>query len=99
MPTSDPPLPRHLTRSVHAALLHVIALAKYALVYTRSWAANSNCQRVRLAAKVDQYRTASRWRCSNSGEILTRKWPVFYHGSVPDYAYFDSLGQTAKQLV
>ena len=27
-------------------------------------------------------------------QVLTRKWPVLYHGSVPDYAYFDSLGQT-----
>jgi len=27
-------------------------------------------------------------------QVLTRKWPVLYAGSVPDYAYFDSLGQT-----
>jgi putative transposase len=54
MPTSAPPRPKHWTRSVQAALLHVIALAKYALVYTCSWAANSASQRVRLAAKVDQ---------------------------------------------
>ena len=27
-------------------------------------------------------------------QVLTRKWPVLYHGSVPDYVYFDSLGQT-----
>ena len=27
-------------------------------------------------------------------QVLTRKWPVLYHGSVLDYAYFDSLGQT-----
>jgi transposase InsO family protein len=53
MPTSDPPTPRHWTRAVQAALLHVIALAKYALVYTRSWAADSASQRVRLKAKCD----------------------------------------------
>jgi DMSO/TMAO reductase YedYZ molybdopterin-dependent catalytic subunit len=27
-------------------------------------------------------------------QVLTRKWPVLHAGSVPDYAYFDSLGQT-----
>jgi hypothetical protein len=52
--TSDPPRPRHWTRSVQAALLHVIALAKYSLVYTRSRAADSMSQRVRLKAKCDQ---------------------------------------------
>jgi hypothetical protein len=31
-----------------------MALAKYAVVYTRSWAANSTNQRVRLAAKAEQ---------------------------------------------
>jgi putative transposase len=54
VPTTDPPRPRHWTRSVQAALLHVIALAKYALVFTRSWAADSTNGRVRLAAKCDQ---------------------------------------------
>jgi hypothetical protein len=54
VPTPDPPRPTQWKRSVQAALLHVIALAKYALVYTRSWAANSSSQRVRLAAKGDQ---------------------------------------------
>jgi hypothetical protein len=54
MPSPHPPTPRHWTRSVQAALLHVIALAKYALVYTRSWAADSTSQRVRLRAKCDQ---------------------------------------------
>jgi putative transposase len=54
MPSCDPPRPKHWTRSVQSALLHVIALAKYALVFTRSWAGNSSSQRVRLAAKSDQ---------------------------------------------
>jgi DMSO/TMAO reductase YedYZ molybdopterin-dependent catalytic subunit len=27
-------------------------------------------------------------------QVLTRKWPVLHAGSVSDYAYFDSLGQT-----
>ena len=54
MPSPDPPRPRHWTRSVQAAVLYVIALAKYALVYTRSWAADSSSQRLRLTAKCDQ---------------------------------------------
>ena len=50
--TAHPPLPKHWPRSVKAALVHVISLAQYALVYTRSWAANSSNQRVRLTAKA-----------------------------------------------
>ena len=29
-------------------------------------------------------------------QVLTRKWPVLHAGSVPDYATFDSLGQTLQ---
>jgi hypothetical protein len=35
MPTADPPRPKHWTRSVQAAILHIISLAKYALAYAR----------------------------------------------------------------
>jgi predicted RNA polymerase sigma factor len=41
-------------RSVQAAILQVIALAEYALAYTRNWAANSPNERLRLAAKAGQ---------------------------------------------
>jgi len=37
-------------------MLHVIALAQYAIVYTRSWAANSGNARVRLRAENDRLR-------------------------------------------
>jgi transposase InsO family protein len=47
-------VPRNWTRSIRAALLNVISLAQYALVYTRSWAGNSRSQRVRLVATVNQ---------------------------------------------
>src|SRR5262245_46107504 len=50
----DPTLPASWPGSVQAALLSVIALAQYALVYTRSWAGNSKSQRVRLAADLNQ---------------------------------------------
>jgi transposase InsO family protein len=50
------PLPalENWPRRVKSALLHVITLAQHALVYTRSWAANSCNQRVRQAARLDQ---------------------------------------------
>src|SRR5262249_22526005 len=41
-------------RNVRSALVHVVALAQYAAVYTRSWAAESRNARVRLRATVDQ---------------------------------------------
>src|SRR5262245_32638584 len=47
-------VPKHWRQSIQAALLHVISLAHYALVYTRSWAANSSTARVRLAARADR---------------------------------------------
>jgi len=37
-------------------MLHVISLAQYAIVYTRSWAVNSLNGRVRLKAENDRLR-------------------------------------------
>jgi len=47
-------VPKNWPKSIQAAMLRVIALAQYALAYTRSWAANSPNERIRLAAKADQ---------------------------------------------
>ena len=47
-------VPKNWTHSIQAALVHVISLAQYALVYARSWAGNSTSTRVRLAAKANQ---------------------------------------------
>jgi hypothetical protein len=52
--TSRLALPKHWTRSIQAALVHVMSLAHYALVQTRSWAANGSNDRVRLSANRDQ---------------------------------------------
>src|SRR6516164_1677870 len=54
--TSGPKLklPRSWPCRVRSALLHVVALAQYTAVYTRSWAAESRNTRVRLRAMVDQ---------------------------------------------
>jgi predicted RNA polymerase sigma factor len=48
------PLPKFWTAHVRSAVVHVISLAQYAAVYTRSWAANSRNARVRLKAENDQ---------------------------------------------
>ena len=48
-------LPKNWAKSIQAAMLQVIALAQYALAFTRSGAANCPNQRVRLAAKADQF--------------------------------------------
>lgn len=52
--TRSIPLPKGWPAFVKSALIHAIALAQYAIVYTRSWAADSRSARVRLAAKVER---------------------------------------------
>ena len=46
--------PRRWANAIQAGLLQVIGLAQFALAYTRSWAANSPNQRIRLAGKAEQ---------------------------------------------
>src|SRR5260370_41291719 len=46
-------LPKAWPKRVRAAMLHVISLAQYAAVYTRSWAADSPNARVRNKAGKD----------------------------------------------
>ncbi len=48
------PLPRTWRDCVKLAVLHAIALAHYAIVYARAWAADSINARVRLAADNDR---------------------------------------------
>ena len=48
------PLPRGWKQRVRSAVLHVISLAQYAAVYTRSWAADSTNSHVRLKAHLDR---------------------------------------------
>jgi transposase InsO family protein len=47
-------LPKGWTGNVRSAVLHVIGLAQYATVYTRSWASNSPNERMRLKAENDR---------------------------------------------
>ncbi len=51
---SEIPLPKGWGAHVKSGILHIIALAQYALTYSRSWAADSNNQRVRLKAENDR---------------------------------------------
>ena len=50
------PLPKGWQGCVKSAVLHAIALAHYAIVYARAWAADSINARVRLAAENDRLR-------------------------------------------
>jgi len=48
------PLPRHWPEHVNSSLLHVIALAHFAIVQVRSWCDNIPNARVRLAGECDR---------------------------------------------
>ncbi len=50
------PLPHSWTSQVRSAMLHVLSLAQYATIYTRSWAVDSMNGRVRLRAENDRQR-------------------------------------------
>ncbi len=51
-------LPKGWQDCVKSAVLHAIALAHYAIVYARAWAADSINARVRLAAETDRLHEA-----------------------------------------
>lgn len=48
------PLPKAWGKHVKSAVLHMIALAQYPLIHSRSWAADSTYQRVRLKADCNR---------------------------------------------
>jgi transposase InsO family protein len=50
------PLPQAWPRRVKSAVLHVGALAQYAVAYTRGWAINGRTARLRLKAENDELR-------------------------------------------
>ncbi len=54
------PVPRHWQRSIRSALIHVIALAHYALACACGRAGRSSKQHLRQTAKTDQHRP-SQW--------------------------------------
>jgi len=62
-------LPKGWQGCVKSAVLHAIALAHYAIVYARAWAADSINARVRLAAENDRLHEA----CALLGEEIRIK--------------------------
>ena len=50
--SDDVPLPKSWPANVKSAVLQVISLAHLAIIYSRSWAANSTNARVRLQGKL-----------------------------------------------
>ncbi len=49
------PLPKSWPAKVRSAMLHIVSLARYAAVYTRSWAADCPKARVRLRTERDRH--------------------------------------------
>jgi hypothetical protein len=49
------PFPKSWPAKVRSAMLHVVSLAEYATVYTRSWAADCANARIRLRADRDRH--------------------------------------------
>ena len=50
------PLPEYWPGSVRSVMLQVVSLAHWAIAYSRSWAADSKLQRVRLAGELERAR-------------------------------------------
>ena len=50
----QPPLPRAWPSRVKSAMLDAISLAQFAVVYTRSWAANCPVARIRMKSQLDR---------------------------------------------
>ena len=48
------PLPKDWPETVQNAILHAIALGRFVISYTRSWALNSCVERIRLAAQLER---------------------------------------------
>ena len=77
-------LPKSWKLSVRSAMLHVVSLAQYAAIYTRSWAADSTNQRVRLKAENDRaqlelalLREELRIKDSRMGQISAHQRPRY----------------------
>jgi transposase InsO family protein len=54
MRSTELPLPEAWPTAIHSAMRYVAALAHYTIIQTRSWCANSQYARVRLAGKAER---------------------------------------------
>ena len=105
------PLPKGWQGCVKSAVLHAIALAHYAIVYARAWAADSINARVRLSAENDQLqeecallREELRVKDTRIAQIMSQRRP--HYGPHERMAILElraargwSLKQTADKLV
>ena len=57
MTVEDSSLPPAWPQLVRSAMLHVSSLAHWAIIHTRSWAANSPLSRVRAQSKCERSET------------------------------------------
>jgi hypothetical protein len=77
-PASSIPLPKSWPAKVRSAILHVVSLAKYAAVYTRSWAADCPKVRVRLRSERDRLQEDNALlREELRSASKTPAWPAF----------------------
>jgi hypothetical protein len=82
-PASSIPLPKSWPAKVRSAMLHVVSLAKYAAVYTRSWAAD--CPKVRLRSeRMDSKKTM---RCCARSCAAHQRRPHGQHSRPPADAW------------
>ena len=52
----DIPLPKNWPQPINTAVIHTISLAHTAIIWSRSWAADSKLQRVRLSGELERAR-------------------------------------------
>jgi len=76
-------LPRGWPQRVRSAVLHVIALAQYVMIYTRGWAADSPIARLRLKAETHLCLRfiSSSLRAKDLRVSPFRRWP----GTIPPH--------------
>ena len=85
-------LPKGWQSCVRSAVLHAIALAHYAIVYARAWAADSINARVRLSAENDQLQEECallheelRIKDTRIAQIAPQRRPHYGPGRVEDW--------------
>lgn len=86
----DPALPDAWTRTVRTAMMHAVALAHWGVVRSRSWAADSPLQRVRLASKLEAATTEIA-RLREEVRIKDARWAALPPHRRPHYSPADRM--------
>ena len=90
MLANDIPVPESWSRIVRKAVLHAASLAHYAIIYTRSMAANSPIERVRLKGKLDRAENEISL-LSEQLELLKRRFGKIPAKHRPHYSPFERM--------